>query len=71
MSTTEPIVGSRLRLITSSRLDIPIKPGDTGVIWRVTQFGTVRVKWDSGINIDLDPETDHWEVLTDTVEIQR
>ena len=56
-------VGSRVKLVSSSRSNIPIKPGDTGTVWRVTQIGTVRVLWDIGYRLDLDPKTDRWEVL--------
>ena len=55
-------VGRRVKLVSSSRPNIPVKPEDTGVIWRVTQIGTVRVLWDNGCRLDLDPKTDQWEV---------
>ena len=44
---------------------MPIKPGDTGTVWWLTQIGIVRVLWDVGCRFDLDPETDRWEVLAD------
>jgi len=63
MSAANSAVGKRVRLINSRKTSIPVKPGDTGVIWRVTQIGTVRVTWDNGLRFDLDPKTDQWEVL--------
>ena len=57
--------GKRVRLISTSKLGTPLKPGDTGTVWRVTPIGTRRVVWDNGSKSDLDPKTDQWEVLTD------
>jgi hypothetical protein len=56
--------GKRIRLISTSKPDTPLKPGDTGTVWRITQIGTRRVVWDNGNRFDLDPKTDKWEVLT-------
>jgi hypothetical protein len=58
-------IGKRVRLISSSRPETSVTPGDIGTIWRVTQFGKIRVKWDDGSGGDLDPEKDEWEVLED------
>ena len=63
MCATNSAVGKRVRLINSGKTSIPVKPGNTGTIWRVTPIGTVRVIWDNGIQFDLDPKTDRWEVL--------
>ena len=66
MVDSKPEVGKRVRLISSSRSDTSIKPGDTGTIWHViTQTGIRRVKWDNGNRGDLDPTKDEWDVLDD------
>ncbi len=57
-------VGDRIELINTSREESPVKPGDTGTVWRVTQRGIVRVKWDDGTRFDLDPQKDRWKVLS-------
>jgi hypothetical protein len=60
--------GRRVRFIRSSRPNMAIRPGETGIVWRVTQFGTRRVLWDDGSRSDLDPKTDDWEVLDNTTD---
>jgi len=66
MVDSKPEVGKRIRLISSSRSDTSMKPGDTGTIWHViTQTGIRRVKWDNGNRGDLDPTKDEWDVLDD------
>jgi hypothetical protein len=57
-------VGDRIKLLRSSRENIQVSEGDTGVVWRVTPIGMVRVKWDSGARHDLDPRKDEWEVIS-------
>jgi hypothetical protein len=57
-------VTQRVRLISTSKPEVGVKPGDTGVIWRVVPSnGVLRVKWDSGARLDLDPDEDEWEVI--------
>ena len=56
--------GKRIKLINTSKKDSPLKPGDTGTVWRITPIGTRRVIWDNGSKFDLDPKTDQWEVIT-------
>ena len=57
-------VGQQVRLISTSRTDSGVKSGDTGTIWHiVASNGTRRVKWDSGSQLDLNPEQDKWEVI--------
>jgi hypothetical protein len=58
-----PDVGRRVRLIRRGTPHLSVKPGDTGTIWRVTEFGIRRIAWDNGYSLDLDPEKDEWEVL--------
>lgn len=57
--------GNRIRLVSISRPDAPVSPGDMGTIWRITPIGTLRVVWDNGSRFDLNPKTDQWEVLPD------
>ena len=57
-------VGDRIELNNTSREESPVAPGDTGTVWRVTQTGIVRVKWDDGTRFDLDPQKDRWKVLS-------
>ena len=65
MATEIKEVGKRVRLVNSSRLNVPAKPGEAGLIWRVSQFGTRRGLWDNGGQSDLNAETDDLEVLDD------
>ena len=58
-------IGRRVRLIRTSKPGTPVRPGDTGTVWRVTQYGTWRIVWDNGGKLDLDPSTDEWEVLAE------
>jgi hypothetical protein len=58
-----PDVGKRVRLIRCATPHASVKSGDTGTIWRVTQFGIRRIVWDNSCSLDLDPEKDEWEVL--------
>jgi hypothetical protein len=60
-----PDVGKRVRLVRRATPHASVKPGDTGTIWRVTEFGIRRITWDNGCSLDLDPEKDEWEVLPD------
>lgn len=57
-------VGDRVKFVRSSRENIQLSHGETGIVWRVTPIGTVRVKWDSGARFDLDPQKDEWEVIS-------
>ncbi len=52
--------GKRIKLVSISKPGSPVSPGDTGTVWRETQVGT-----DKGYQFDLNPSTDHWEVLLD------
>jgi hypothetical protein len=57
-------VKQRVRLISTSKPEAGVRPGDTGVIWRVVPSnGVLRVRWDSGVRLDLDPGEDEWEVI--------
>lgn len=57
-------VGDRIKLLRSSRENIQVSNGETGIVWRVTPIGIVRVKWDNGDSYDLDPRRDEWEVIS-------
>ncbi len=54
----------RVRLIATCKPETSVKPGDIGTIWHVVPSnGTIRVKWDCGAKLDLNPEQDKWEVI--------
>ena len=57
-------VGDRVKFVRSSRENIEVSDGETGMVWRVTPIGIVRVKWDNGARFDLDPQKDEWEVIS-------
>jgi len=57
-------IGDRVKFIRSSRENIQVSDGETGIVWRVTLIGTIRVKWDNGARFDLDPRKDEWEVIS-------
>ncbi len=57
-------VGGRVRLVATPKQDAGVKPGDAGTVWHVVPSnGVLRVKWDCGAKLDLNPEQDNWEVL--------
>ena len=51
-------IGSVIRLLSSSRTNLPVELGDTGVVWRAKSYGRYHVFWDNGCQSDLDPKTD-------------
>ena len=53
-------VGNRIKLVSISKSDSPVGPGDIGTVWRVTQVGTIRVVWDKGFRFDLNQDADQW-----------
>jgi len=57
-------VGQRVKLISTSKAWVTVKPGDCGTIWHIVPSnGALRVKWDDGARLDLSPEGDKWEVI--------
>jgi hypothetical protein len=58
-------IGKRVKLISSTRENLAVRPGDVGVVWRITRIGTWRVLWDNGNRCDLNPKTERWEILDD------
>jgi hypothetical protein len=61
---SEGKIGQRVRLISAASPNAGAKPGDTGVIWHIVPSnGFLRVKWDSGARLDLNPRKDQWEVI--------
>ena len=58
-------IGSVIRLLSSSRTNLPVELGDNGVVWGANSSGSYHVLWDNGCQFDLDPKTDRWEVVSD------
>jgi len=62
--SNDGMIGQRVKLISTSKTWVSVKPGDIGTVWHIVPSnGALRVKWDDGARLDLSPEGDKWEVL--------
>jgi hypothetical protein len=62
-STSESLIGKRIRMIRMPDDPHPIPAGEEGAVTGVDGIGQLQVKWDSGRTLSVIPGVDEYEVL--------
>ncbi len=56
-------VGTRIELVGDGDEPTGLHAGDRGVVYDIDERGLVRVKWDRGMVVDIDPDHTHFRPL--------
>jgi hypothetical protein len=49
-------VGTRIELVSDAPENAELHAGDRGVVQEIDDRGHVRVSWDRGVTVEIDPE---------------
>jgi hypothetical protein len=59
------LLGKKVKLVSTTDPYTLLKPGETGIINYIDDYGTIHVCWENGSRLGLIPGEDKWEYVNE------